>query len=64
MLVYIVRHSVNKCPPCSNSLDSFNFAMSHQAHPTMSYILLVTRHCGTSLMCSVPVTWCLEKLSI
>ena len=22
----IVRHSVNKCPPCSNSLDSFDFA--------------------------------------
>ena len=23
-------HSVNKYPPCSNSLDSFDFAMRHQ----------------------------------
>ena len=26
-------------PPCSNSLDSFDFAMRHQAHPTISCIL-------------------------
>ena len=26
----IVHHSVNKCPPRSNSLDSFDFAMSHR----------------------------------
>ena len=28
-------------PPRSNSLDSFDFAMRHQARPTMFYILLV-----------------------
>ena len=29
----------------SNSLDSFDFAMHHQARPTMSYILLVIHVC-------------------
>ena len=28
-------------PLCSNSLDSFDFVMCHQARPTMSYILLL-----------------------
>ena len=37
--IYIIHHFVSA--PRSNSLNSFNFAMHHQACPTMSYILLV-----------------------
>ena len=36
-------------PPCSNSLDSFDFAMHHHARPTMSYILPVS--CAIAILC-------------
>ena len=36
-------------PPRSNSLDSFDFAMCHQACPTMSYILLVLVSVGSQV---------------
>ena len=46
MYVCLIRHSVNNFPPHSNWLDSFDFAMRHQARPTMSYILLVSGFLG------------------
>ena len=40
--LYMYRMSFRKqMPPCSNSLDSFDFVIHHQARLTMSYILLV-----------------------
>ena len=39
-------------PPCSSSLDSFDFTMLHQAYPMMCYILLVVVvHCSSSCCC-------------
>ena len=42
-------------PPRSNSLDSFDFALRHQARPTMSYILnlIMPRYaCAEGIVCA------------